>query len=103
MKKKVQHIYYQVLKAVLRHSSIPLAHLRKSRTLECCVARAVLILTFLQLGITEPTIRQLTNMSQQRVNYIKNTPATRSGSMEARILRRQVWNDVKYLKRDEED
>lgn len=102
MKKKVQYIYYKVLKAVLSHSSISLEHLRKSRTLECCAARAVLILTLLQLGMTEPTIRKLTNMSQQRVNYIKNTPATRSGSMEARILRRKVWNDVKYLKRDDE-
>lgn len=102
MKKKVQHIYYQVLRAVLKHSSVTCSSLRKSRTLECCIARAVLILTLLQLGLTEPTIRQLTQMSQQRVNYIKNAPQTRNGSLEARLLRRQVWNDVKHLKRDED-
>lgn len=73
MRKRLRMIYAATLAAVIARCGVTIAGMARSRKAECCLARAVLVLTLLRLGITEPTVRELTGMSQQRVNYIKNT------------------------------
>ncbi len=102
MKKRLRKIYAATLAAVVARCGVTIAGMARSRRAECCLARAVLVLTLLRLGMTEPTVRELTGMSQQRVNYIKNTPPQRLAHLEGRILSARVWSDVKRF-RDEED
>lgn len=101
MRKRLRRIYAATLAAVAARCGLTLAEMTRSRRAECCLARAVLVLTLLQLGMTEPTVRDLTGMSQQRVNYIKNTPPQRLSHLEGRILCARVWGDVKRFKDEE--
>lgn len=101
MRERLRMIYAATLAAVIARCGVTLAGMARSRKAECCLARAVLVLTLLRLGITEPTVRELTGMSQQRVNYIKNSPPQRLAHLEGRILSARVWGDVKRFKDEE--
>lgn len=103
MKRKVEYIYHRVMRSLHTHTRLPLHALTKSRSATAVLCRVVLVTTLLQLGITEPSIQRASGWSQQRVNHIKNHTAPKHlNTLECRILRRQVWNEVSYLKRDED-
>lgn len=102
MKEAISTIYGKVVQSIISHSHLTPNSLFHSRKWADTTGRIILILTLLQLGISEPTIKNISGMSQQRVNYIKNLPASRISHLEARLLRTKVWNEVKCFKRDEE-
>lgn len=102
MRETIASLYGKVVQSIINHSHLSLDNLFHSRKWTATTGRIILILTLLQLGISEPTIREISGMSQQRVNYIKNLPSSRISHLEARLLRTKVWNEVRQYKRKEE-
>ena len=103
MKNTIVALYAKVVQSIANHTQLNIEALLHSRKWSATTGRIILILTLLQLGISEPTIRAICGMSQQRVNYIKNTPPSRISHLEARLLRMKVWNEVRQYRLKEED
>ncbi len=99
MKRKVKYVYNRIMRSLHTHTHLPFHALTKSRSTTAVLCRVVLVTTMLQLGITESSIQRASGWSQQRVNHLKNNTAPKHiNTLECRILRRQVWNEVNYLK-----
>ena len=95
--KRLKEIYNKVLETAIHESELTLEQLANSRSENCVITRVVIVETLIKLGLTENYIVMLSGMSQQRINSLKNSAKYRLTGLAARILKDEVWKQVKEL------
>lgn len=98
---ELKEIYHRAVEAVLNASDLTRGQLANCRAEKCVIARVVLVDILVKLGFTESDIVELSGMSQQRVNSLKNSARHRLQGLAARIMREEVKTLLQkyYLKR----
>lgn len=87
----LQGMFDKAVEAVMEASGLPFGELAESRSEKCVTARVVLVNHLTELGMSEATICELSGMSQQRVNSLKNAARYKfKASLLARIMRDEV-------------
>lgn len=87
--KRLKEIYNKVLESAMHESELTLEQLANSRT--------EIVETLIRLGLTENDIVRLSGMSQQRINSLKNSAKYRLSGLAAKILKDEIWKQVKEL------
>lgn len=96
--KQLQSIYQTLVNALLTTSDLTPYQLFNSRSEQCVTARAVLINVLVQIGCTESDITELSGMSQQRVNSLKNSAKYRLKGLSARLLNEELQKIISDFK-----
>lgn len=91
---ELKEIYQRAVEAVLSASSLTRGQLANCRAEKCVIARVVLVDILVKLGFTESDIVELSGMSQQRVNSLKNSARHRLQGLAARIMREEVESAI---------
>lgn len=87
----LQGMFDKAVEAVMEASELPFNELAESRSEKCVTARVVLVNYLLEQGMSEATIAELSGMSQQRINSLKNASRYKfKASLLARVLRDEV-------------
>lgn len=87
---ELKEIYHRAVEAGLNASGLTRGQLANCRAEKCVIARVVLVDILVKLGFTESDIVELSGMSQQRVNSLKNSARHRLQGLAARIMREEV-------------
>lgn len=87
---ELKEIYHRAVEAVLSASGLTRGQLANCRAEKCVIARVVLVDILVKLGFTESDVVELSGMSQQRVNSLKNSARCRLQGLAARIMREEV-------------
>lgn len=91
---KVQQIYSKILKVVIDTTSVPMNDFFSSMLEESVDARCLLVEKLVSIGFTERQIGKLTDMSQQRVNYLKNSYQKRMKKMPFAQLSEEIDKEL---------
>lgn len=91
---ELKEIYHRAVEAVLNASGLTRGQLANCRAEKCVIARVVLVDILVKLGFTESDIVELSGMSQQRVNSLKNSARHRLQGLAARIMREEVESAI---------
>lgn len=91
---ELKEIYQRAVEAVLNASGLTRGQLVNCRAEKCVIARVVLVDILVKLGFTESDIVELSGMSQQRVNSLKNSARCRLHGLAARIMREEVVQNL---------
>lgn len=91
---ELKEIYQRAVEAVLNASGLTRGQLANCRAEKCVIARVVLVDILVKLGFTESDIVELSGMSQQRVNSLKNSARCRLHGLAARIMRDEVVQNL---------
>lgn len=84
--KRLEELYNKVVEATLEASGLSFEQLAMCRADKCVTARVVLVDRLIRLGLTEGEIVELSCMSQQRVNSLKNSAKYRLKGLSARMM-----------------
>lgn len=91
---ELKEIYHRAVESVLNSSGLTRGQLANCRAEKCVIARVVLVDILVQIGFTESDIVELSGMSQQRVNSLKNSARCRLQGLAARIMRDEVVQNL---------
>lgn len=91
---ELKEIYQRAVEAVLNASGLTRGQLANCRAEKCVIARVVLVDILVKIGFTESDIVELSGMSQQRVNSLKNSARCRLHGLAARIMREEVESAI---------
>ena len=91
---RLENVFNAVVEAIMDESGIGFEQLANSRSDNCVTARVVLVDTLMRRGMSETLIVEISGMSQQRVNSLKNAIRWRLKGLFAKILRDEVWKRV---------
>lgn len=86
----LQNMFERVVEAVMEASGLPFERLSCSRDEKSVTARVVLVDALLALGMSETMIVELSGMSQQRVNRLKNSARLRLRGLLGKTMRKEV-------------
>lgn len=87
---RLEELYNKVVEATLHASGLTFEQLAVCRADRCVTARVVLVNRLIQLGMTEGEIVELSGMSQQRVNSLKNSAKYRLKGLSGRLMAEDV-------------
>lgn len=88
--KRLEELYNKVVEATLEASGLTFEQLALCRADKCVTARAVMVDRLIRLGMTESEIVELSGMSQQRVNSLKNSAKYRLKGLSGRLMTEEV-------------
>lgn len=94
MRTLVFESYQQIFSAVCRHYGLEEARLLRSNKEECVDARATLVHVCICRGMSEAELVQLTGLTQQCINKLKNSVRQREKGWSFRETLKAVMNDV---------
>lgn len=88
--KRLEELYNRVVEATLEASGLSFEQLAMCRADKCVTARVVMVDRLIRLGMTEGEIVELSGMSQQRVNSLKNSAKYRLKGLSGRLMAEDV-------------
>lgn len=88
--KRLEELYNKVVEATLEASGLTFEQLALCRADKCVTARVVMVDRLIRLGLTESEIVELSGMSQQRVNSLKNSAKYRLKGLSGRLMAEDV-------------
>lgn len=94
MRTLVLESYQQIFAAVCRHYGLEEARLLRSNKEECVDARATLVHVCISKGLSEAELVQLTGLTQQCINKLRNSVRFREKKWSFRETLRVVMEDV---------
>lgn len=86
--------YQHVMDTVLRHYGMDEQPMLHSNKAECVDARATLVAVLIQKGLTESEMVQLTGLTQQCINKLKNSVRQREKGWSFRETMKAVCADL---------
>lgn len=93
--KEIRELFDKALNVVLEESELTFDELTTSRSEKSVNARVVFVDYLLNEGLSEITISEISGMSQQRVNALKNSRIYRMKTMMCRILSENLKNKMR--------
>lgn len=88
--KQLQKLFDKAVEATIKASGLSFEELTTSRSERSVNARVVFVDYLIEKGMSEGTIAELSGMSQQRVNALKNSRIYRMKTLMCRMLKESV-------------
>ena len=87
---QLQNLFDKAVEAIIEVSGLSFDELTTSRSERSVNARVVFVDYLIEKGMSESTIAELSGMSQQRVNALKNSRIYRMKTLMCRLLKRSL-------------
>lgn len=88
--KQLQNLFDRAVDAIINASGLSFDELTTSRSERSVNARVVFVDYLIEQGMSESTIAELSGMSQQRVNALKNSRIYRMKTLMCRVLKQSL-------------
>lgn len=90
---QLQNLFNRAVDAIINASGLSFDELTTSRSERSVNARVVFVDYLIEQGMSESTIAELSGMSQQRVNALKNSRIYRMKTLMCKVLK-QSLNEI---------
>lgn len=87
---QLQNLFNRAVDAIINASGLSFDELTTSRSERSVNARVVFVDYLIEQGMSESTIAELSGMSQQRVNALKNSRIYRMKTLMCRVLKQSL-------------